>query len=175
MPYRATHAAVATHHQLPLPDDVASASESTDTVPDPYHSSILAGLRYNDPTSAVTSRALTIASSALSALKTVAITWEHVKLATTSDPTIYQPTLQPLQPHGAIPSKRSPNATYPTRIPTLSNTSAPWTSFTTEASTDIRTGPSSNQRMTALKFCLIACDAHSPPSAYLTSVPLMEA
>ena len=78
--------------KLPLPDDIASATESISTAPDPYHSLLLAGLRYNDPTSAATSSCVNndIASSASSALKTVAITWEKVKLATTSDPTMHK-------------------------------------------------------------------------------------
>ena len=76
--------------KLPLPDDVASASGSTGTVPDPYHSLLLAGSRHDDPTSAATYLCINndIASSASSALKNVAITWENVKLATTSDPTM---------------------------------------------------------------------------------------
>lgn len=74
--------------KLLLPDDVASASGSTGTAPDPYHSLLLARLRHDDPTSAATSLCINddIASSVSSALKNVAITWENVKLATTSDP-----------------------------------------------------------------------------------------
>ncbi|CAB3996762.1 Hypothetical predicted protein [Paramuricea clavata] len=74
--------------KLLLPDDVASTRESTNPPDmDPYRHSFLTGIRCADLASATTSSSINdeLTSSASSALNAVAVTWDNVKLATTSD------------------------------------------------------------------------------------------
>ena len=74
---------------LVLPDDIAAATNALATLPqlDAPGRSFLAGIRQNEPRSQICSITIDdqLVSSASSALSTMAVTWERVKLATTSN------------------------------------------------------------------------------------------
>ena len=73
---------------LVLPDDIAAATNALATLPqlDAPGRSFLAGICHNEPRSRICSITIDdqLVSSASSALSTMAVTWERVKLATTS-------------------------------------------------------------------------------------------
>ena len=77
---------------LHLPDDVASTSDSASPLPIVLECSFLAGIRCTEPPSASCSTSIDaqLTSSAISTLTTMAVTWERVKLATTSDKDMVQ-------------------------------------------------------------------------------------
>ena len=78
---------------LTLPDDVAATSDSIVTHPlDPFGRSFLAGIRCEEPLSTSCSSTIDdqLVSSASSTLSTMAVTWDRVKLATTSDKEMVQ-------------------------------------------------------------------------------------
>ena len=77
-----------TPEMLILPDDIATTSDSpTPPPPHPYQCSFLDHIRCVEPRLASCSLAIhdQLASSALSALCTIAVTWDRVKVATASD------------------------------------------------------------------------------------------
>ena len=77
--------------KLHLPDDVATIGESTNPPTlDPYQQPLLTGIQHHDLSPAAYSSSLNneLISSASSILNSVAITWDTVKLATNSDPTM---------------------------------------------------------------------------------------
>lgn len=78
---------------LTAPDDVAATSDSIITHPlDPFGRPFLAGIRCKEPSSTSCSSTIDdqLVSSASSTLSTMAVTWDRVKLATTSDKEMVQ-------------------------------------------------------------------------------------
>lgn len=76
-----------TPEMLILPDDIAATSDSpTSPRPDPYQCSFLDHIRCDEPPLASCSLAIDdqLASSASSALHTIAVTWDRVRVATAS-------------------------------------------------------------------------------------------
>ena len=77
-----------TPEMLILPDDIATTSDSpTPPPPDPYRCSFLDHVHCEEPPLTSCSLAIDdqLASSASSGLRTIAVTWDRVKVATASD------------------------------------------------------------------------------------------